>query len=1317
MSNNKKSGFNLTFPENLRKDANLSPTKKLSFDDLGDFIEEREKIKRATDEYLETELKIDYSNFENHVFFDSAVSKFDIAKKRVLDKYPYNGTLEQKDAHHLTSSHYEYYIFKQWPRHVGYIKLDGATQYISASDYDNKLVPTTSSLYVSAWVYPVVTDQNVILQVMSASVSPIKKHGYELYFSGATDPHLKLTVYSGSQKVSFSSSYVSYTGSFNNVSFVYDRPADLVSLYVNTQKVISGNLSYSSIEFRPTKLFVGSGSQFTANSSSYDYYSGSINEIRIFHTASEVLHFKNYNRPINAEPYVRLNYTFNEGVTETGSVDSVVVDYSKSGIHGSLLNYLSTARVSGSVMVNDFGNPILYSFHSRVTSFTSSYVLSASDYDKNNNNLIFNLIPEDIVKEDEDGLLTSFCLAMSRYFDSIKLYIDQFDNLRITNYDNANHTPDLMLPFLTKYFGWKITEHFGDVDPLSYFFGEGVLSSGSLEVPLIEIKNNFWRRTLNNLPYLLKTKGKRHNLDSFFNVLGVNRSNFTIKEFGYVPGTSIQDERISRDKPVALVGIGTGSFTGSYIKAPSVFPVDTILGTSYTVETLAQLPYVSASFTSSLITGSIWQFASNNHDDSITFLWNRPLQSSAGKFILTSSDGQSFSSDNVSVFDGNFVYLAAGLKSSGIPFIEVRVLDADSLSFSASFSGTLDFSMSFTGSDYDFVMGANSGSIFEHGTQGFFGEYRIWTRALTGSEMDDHTFNFQSIGIRDPQELPNPLKAHWALNENSSSDSSGVVFPVQDYSQNGFVATGSLFPANDNVYQKFLLNYNYLSPSLDLKWHDNKIRIRNKSQLTIDEVGVDTDEVSLEFNLVDSLNEDISKIFSSFDTLNQVIGSPVNKYRDEYADLENLRRIYFNRLSDSLNFTNFFKLFKWFDKKLSNSIKQLLPARVRFIGGEQVVESHFLERPKYQFKYPIFRTPKEIPENTISSSLYLSCSLQRSIHNYDQFAMGTYPHSVYEQNRGEMAPNLIVTSRPSAIAIDCMKSPKFVFNFGDGDENPDRLENNFFRRKLSGDEKDTINNPNVGVNYKNSVTRHTIQDRERRNIETITPNSGNFFMNPKLGNAFRFKVADSTKDQSHYFSSAVKHIRLAIRGLSSSFDSMTGSYFALTGSTTLELDQTLYDANNVLLNNSSFNDSVYSLNSTNVTELFNPELSVLVSASNTAFDVSDFSIEFKDDNSSDFTSYVDILSACSYIIETLDDNWKKIKYNFSDKSQPQITYDITNTHWRITCTTDNIYTFQDIKVEFDRELTNDGVKRYKEIDNTNNSKISSYVRRRIFSEI
>ena len=83
---NKKIPFQLEFPENIKRKSNLPATDRLAFDDLGDFVEERERIKRLLETRTNADLKVDYSDFSNHVFFDEAESKLNIGISRILNK-------------------------------------------------------------------------------------------------------------------------------------------------------------------------------------------------------------------------------------------------------------------------------------------------------------------------------------------------------------------------------------------------------------------------------------------------------------------------------------------------------------------------------------------------------------------------------------------------------------------------------------------------------------------------------------------------------------------------------------------------------------------------------------------------------------------------------------------------------------------------------------------------------------------------------------------------------------------------------------------------------------------------------------------------------------------------------------------------------------------------------------------------------------------------------------------------------------------------------------------------------------------------------
>ena len=74
-------------------------------------------------------------------------------------------------------------------------------------------------------------------------------------------------------------------------------------------------------------------------------------------------------------------------------------------------------------------------------------------------------------------------------------------------------------------------------------------------------------------------------------------------------------------------------------------------------------------------------------------------------------------------------------------------------------------------------------------------------------------------------------------------------------------------------------------------------------------------------------------------------------FSPDYPDLDNLRTIYFNRLTDKINYTQFFQFFKWFDASIGSLLESLIPRKTKFIGTNFVIESHMLERAKFTYNH------------------------------------------------------------------------------------------------------------------------------------------------------------------------------------------------------------------------------------------------------------------------------------------------------------------------------------------------------------------------------
>lgn len=384
----------------------------------------------------------------------------------------------------------------------------------------------------------------------------------------------------------------------------------------------------------------------------------------------------------------------------------------------------------------------------------------------------------------------------------------------------------------------------------------------------------------------------------------------------------------------------------------SAGPVPIVLSTSeYTVEFRVRFPGpTDTTMAPTELSGALITLSSGSSfsGSGVWSLWyEKPATTSAtGNLYLTSSAGR-LTMASASIFNDNFYNVAVVReRSTGSIWLYVSSYDEGEQTFQSS-----SFAMSGTTgcpTDWDYYKVELGSSALKASRGQFWGhEFRMWSDALSSTELDAHARHFESYG-RDASWGNRDLLVHWRLADAVSVDSSGS-FYVTDSTSHGYLGTGSYFQANAFPWTKSLESYSYI-PSIDYGWNQEKVRIYSGS--TIDPVDAYHDErfVSLEFNMYDALNEDISHVMSSYDELNNFLGLPINRYREDYEGLRQMRETYFKRLQGQLNFRVFVDMLDFFDSSFISIVERLLPARSLFKGDELVVESHMLERPKYQYQ-------------------------------------------------------------------------------------------------------------------------------------------------------------------------------------------------------------------------------------------------------------------------------------------------------------------------------------------------------------------------------
>ena len=365
-------------------------------------------------------------------------------------------------------------------------------------------------------------------------------------------------------------------------------------------------------------------------------------------------------------------------------------------------------------------------------------------------------------------------------------------------------------------------------------------------------------------------------------------------------------------------------------------------GSNFSVELRVRFPTANnEDLVPTELSGALWTVSSGTRQ--LSSWYEKPSSTSTtGNIYVTASFGR-LTLVSASIFDDRFYNLAFVRDHvSGSSKIYVTRCDRGELvlcSSSVTFGAPQEFD--FTG------VTIGSSAIQPSLGQFWAQEFRLWNSDLTQDEVIAHANHFESYG-RSQSHDNDKLAIHWRMNDGTAADVSGGI-TVIDSTLNMRPGTGSGFPVDAVPYTKFLEDYAYI-PSIDYGWNQEKVRVFDGSRIDPFEAYHDERSVSLEFNMYDALNEDISHMMSSYDELNRIVGLPVNRYREDYEGLQQMRETYFKRLQGPLRFRVFVDMLDFFDSSFSSVVERLLPARASFKGDELIVESHMLERPKFQYQ-------------------------------------------------------------------------------------------------------------------------------------------------------------------------------------------------------------------------------------------------------------------------------------------------------------------------------------------------------------------------------
>jgi len=179
-----------------------------------------------------------------------------------------------------------------------------------------------------------------------------------------------------------------------------------------------------------------------------------------------------------------------------------------------------------------------------VESWYNGVYSSASLFDSQNDSKLSKLIPVSIAEDKLNDDYIKFVDMTGHFFDMIWNAAKEITSTNDREEHPEDGMPDELLYSVANSLGWKLADGYGDSSLWDY--SVGITTSGSLSPtsassavsnlavvkPKQKVKYEIWRRILNNLPYIYKTKGTRQSIEAIMSCYGISDKFLKIKEYG-----------------------------------------------------------------------------------------------------------------------------------------------------------------------------------------------------------------------------------------------------------------------------------------------------------------------------------------------------------------------------------------------------------------------------------------------------------------------------------------------------------------------------------------------------------------------------------------------------------------------------------------------------------------------------------------------------------------------------------------------------------------------------------------------------------------
>ena len=636
---------------------------------------------------------------------------------------------------------------------------------------------------------------------------------------------------------------------------------------------------------------------------------------------------------------------------------------------------------------------------SEVLAWYPSMLVSASNHDDSNKDLLKYSIPEYLREDPENAPYEVFVDMVAQHYDNIWVYYkDVTQKFNSDNRLNYGVSKDLVSDAIRD-FGVKLYQNnFSNDDLYSAFLGltpggssfpfpnitgslptpsgyeyvDTLISASNDVVPLNDVNKSLYKRLYHNIPYLLKAKGTIPGLRALITSYGIPDTILKISEFGGKDKNNTNDWDYYYNKfnykfdtegtNFVSSSWGLNSTWGATNNKPSAlefrFKAEGILPTNLSQSLWTNgtseltLEYSGSGLTSGSFSGSII---------------DPEYQYAHLKFYPSSSDQTTSASLYLPFHNEDWWSVLVNSGSGGFELFSKNKLYNGDTGTTIGFKASSSITSSYDGWEAGSISYFGTSSIYP-GLSGSYQEIRYYTNAISESVFDDYVMNPLSSEGNSLNSSPNELAFRASLGSELDTTNNTSIHPkvtgsweaISSFTSNSTYTFSSTPTYTKNTEYIFLDQpiagiKNRVSDKVRVE--DNVIPsgdvlspLRRISQQTEASASYtpNTNLLEVAFSPQNEINDDIINQLGYFN-IGNYIGDPADRTtsNQSYPDLDNLRNDYFKKYLKNYNVYDFVRLIKYFDNSLFKMIKDFVPARTSLASGV-VIKQHLLERNRYK---------------------------------------------------------------------------------------------------------------------------------------------------------------------------------------------------------------------------------------------------------------------------------------------------------------------------------------------------------------------------------